>query len=157
MTEKGANPAIAHSSPSLKAAWITNSDGDAERPNVLQFLSFHSTTTKTISPDTAFFLQAVHKKVTPVKKNQWARKEIGPVQIDLEFIILSFSNDLWWNFHQNESCRSQKVTKVCSLHLFFWNHLDSQNCIWISQIWNLNFANDLEGRNLLTVVHIQVP
>ena len=32
-------------------------------------------------------------------------------------------------------------------NFFIWNHLVMKNYVWISQIWNLNFINDLEWRN----------
>ena len=31
---------------------------------------------------------------------------------------------------------------------FIWIHLRSRICVWISQIWNWNFANDLGSKNL---------
>jgi hypothetical protein len=36
--------------------------------------------------------------------------------------------------------------KFCSLQIFIWNHIVNEIQIWISQIWNSNFVNDLKWK-----------
>jgi hypothetical protein len=40
----------------------------------------------------------------------------------------------------------------CSLHFFIWNHIVNEIQIWISQIWNSNFVNDLKWKTPNTKV-----
>jgi uncharacterized membrane protein len=40
-----------------------------------------------------------------------------------------------------------KLKNLVVDNFFFWNHLVNVNYIWISQIWNSNFVNDLGWRN----------
>ena len=44
-----------------------------------------------------------------------------PLEIIFILNFSSFSNDLVWQNHQNKSCRSLKVMKLCSWQLFYLN------------------------------------
>jgi hypothetical protein len=41
----------------------------------------------------------------------------------------------------------EKLWNFVVNNFLIWNHLVNENYIWISQIWNLNFINDLGWRN----------
>jgi hypothetical protein len=49
--------------------------------------------------------------------------------------------------HQNKSCRSWILMKLCNWKFLIWNHLIIERFVWSFQIWNSNFVNDLECRN----------
>jgi hypothetical protein len=66
------------------------------------------------------------------------------------FWILKFDfflNKIGWKNHQNKSCRSSNVMKLCNWNFFIWNHLIIEKFTWSFQIWNLNFVNGLVCRN----------
>ena len=43
----------------------------------------------------------------------------------------------------------QKLWNYVLDNFLIWNHLIMQNYVWISQIWNSNFSNDLGWKNFL--------
>ena len=44
----------------------------------------------------------------------------------------------------------EKLRNFVVHNFFIWIHLRSWICVWISQIWNSNFANDLGSKKLTT-------
>jgi hypothetical protein len=62
-------------------------------------------------------------------------------------LCLIFLNYLWWKKHQNKSCRSWNVMKLCNWQFFIWNHLIIEKFVWSFQILNSNFVNGLGCRN----------
>jgi hypothetical protein len=62
---------------------------------------------------------------------------------------LNFWNYLGWKNHQNKSCRSWNVMKLCNWHFLIWNHLIIEKIVWSFQIWNSNFVNGLGCRNYI--------
>jgi hypothetical protein len=58
-----------------------------------------------------------------------------------------FSNYLGWKKHQNKSCRSWNIMKLCKWQFFYLKSSYHIIIFWSFQIWNSNFVNGLGCRN----------
>ena len=50
--------------------------------------------------------------------------------------------------HNSKVVDLEKLRNFVVHNFFIWMHLGFQICVWISQIWNSNFANNLGSKNL---------
>jgi hypothetical protein len=77
-----------------------------------------------------------------------------PAEIIYSFKML-FEVDIFLKFKfwiiqikSHEKMTKMKIVDLEKLYNFFiWDHFVKENYVWISQIWNLNFSNDLGWRN----------
>jgi len=49
--------------------------------------------------------------------------------------------------HNSKVVDLEKLRNFVVHNFFIWMHLGFQICVWISQIWNSNFANDLDQKS----------